>query len=255
MGLDYRRVQFTSDVVPSDIIGFSVYEKDSGALHFKPGAVMCNLLLADEINRTSSKTQSALLEVMEEKQVTVDGVTHPVPEPFLVIATQNPVGAAGTQLLPEAQLDRFMVRLKMGYPDFASQVSILRDRLAENPLEHVRQIVDCETVRQMQGAIVSVQVAESILAYITHLAEASRTHPLVQMGVSPRGALAVLKMAQARAYLDGRTYVIPEDVARVYVDVTAHRMILSPKAKAAGDTQQSVALEVLQGIRMPTAGR
>lgn len=173
----------------------------------------------------------------------------------MVIATQNPVGAAGTQLLPEAQLDRFMVRLKMGYPDFASQVSILRDRLAENPLEHVRQIVDCETVRQMQGAIVSVQVAESILAYITHLAEASRTHPLVQMGVSPRGALAVLKMAQARAYLDGRTYVIPEDVARVYVDVTAHRMILSPKAKAAGDTQQSVALEVLQGIRMPTAGR
>lgn len=140
MGIDYRRVQFTSDVVPSDIIGFSVYDKESGRLLFKPGAVMCNLLLADEINRTSSKTQSALLEVMEERQVTVDGQTHPVPDPFIVIATQNPVGSAGTQLLPQAQIDRFMVRLKMGYPDFNSQVNILRDRKSENPLSRVEQI-------------------------------------------------------------------------------------------------------------------
>lgn len=142
MGIDYRRVQFTSDVVPSDIIGFSVYDKESGSLTFKPGAVMTNLLLADEINRTSSKTQSALLEVMEERQVTVDGIPHPVPDPFIVIATQNPVGSAGTQLLPQAQLDRFMIRLSMGYPDFASEVSILRDRRMENPLSSVNQVTD-----------------------------------------------------------------------------------------------------------------
>ena len=254
MGIDYRRVQFTSDVVPSDIIGFSVYDKESGRLLFKPGAVMCNLLLADEINRTSSKTQSALLEVMEERQVTVDGQTHPVPDPFIVIATQNPVGSAGTQLLPQAQIDRFMVRLKMGYPDFNSQVNILRDRKSENPLSRVEQIASAAEVVQMQREVDNLRVADSILEYITHLCQATREHSVVQLGVSPRGALAVLKMSQAHAYLAGRDYVVPEDAAEIFGDVCAHRLVLSPKAKISGVTQEEVTRQVLSTVRMPIAG-
>ena len=254
MGIDYRRVQFTSDVVPSDIIGFSVYDKESGRLLFKPGAVMCNLLLADEINRTSSKTQSALLEVMEERQVTVDGQTHPVPDPFIVIATQNPVGSAGTQLLPQAQIDRFMVRLKMGYPDFNSQVNILRDRKSENPLSRVEQVASAAEVVQMQREVDSLRVADSILEYITHLCQATREHSVVQLGVSPRGALAVLKMSQAHAYLAGRDYVVPEDAAEIFGDVCAHRLVLSPKAKISGVTQEEVIRQVLSTVRMPIAG-
>lgn len=254
MGIEYRRVQFTSDVVPSDIIGFSIYDKKSKELLFKPGVVMTNLLLADEINRTSSKTQSALLEVMEERQVTVDGVTHAVPDPFIVIATQNPVGSAGTQLLPQAQLDRFMVRLQMGYPDFSSQVSILRDRKSENPLNSVRQVTNSLNLIQMQREVDSLNVANSILEYITHLAQATREHSVVQLGVSPRGALAVLKMAQARAYMMGRDYVLPEDAAAVFGDVCAHRLVLSPKAKLSGTTQEAVIREVVSGVRMPIAG-
>ena len=254
MGIDYRRVQFTSDVVPSDIIGFSVYDKESGRLLFKPGAVMCNLLLADEINRTSSKTQSALLEVMEERQVTVDGQTHPVPDPFIVIATQNPVGSAGTQLLPQAQIDRFMVRLKMGYPDFNSQVNILRDRKSENPLSRVEQVASAAEVVQMQREVDNLRVADSILEYITHLCQATREHSVVQLGVSPRGALAVLKMSQAHAYLAGRDYVVPEDAAEIVGDVCAHRLVLSPKAKISGVTQEEVIRQVLSTVRMPIAG-
>ena len=254
MGIDYRRVQFTSDVVPSDIIGFSVYDKESGRLLFKPGAVMCNLLLADEINRTSSKTQSALLEVMEERQVTVDGQTHPVPDPFIVIATQNPVGSAGTQLLPQAQIDRFMVRLKMGYPDFNSQVNILRDRKSENPLSRVEQVASAAEVVQMQREVDNLRVADSILEYITHLCQATREHSVVQLGVSPRGALAVLKMPQAHAYLAGRDYVVPEDAAEIFGDVCAHRLVLSPKAKISGVTQEEVTRQVLSTVRMPIAG-
>ena len=254
MGIEYRRIQFTPDVVPSDIVGFSIYDKATGALQYKPGAVMCNLLLADEINRTSSKTQAALLEVMEERQVTIDGETHPLPDPFIVIATQNPVGTAGTQLLPQAQLDRFMVRLKMGYPDFNSQVSILRDRRAENPLSSVAQAVDCAAIQRMQREAEQLRVADSILEYITHLAQATRESPVAQLGVSPRGALATLKMAQAHAYIQGRDYVLPEDAAAVFGDVCAHRLILSPKAKLAGKAQEDVVREVLSSVRMPLAG-
>ncbi|MDY3027494.1 MAG: MoxR family ATPase [Candidatus Faecivicinus sp.] len=254
MGIEYRRIQFTPDVVPSDIVGFSIYDKATGALQYKPGAVMCNLLLADEINRTSSKTQAALLEVMEERQVTIDGETHPLPDPFIVIATQNPVGTAGTQLLPQAQLDRFMVRLKMGYPDFNSQVSILRDRRAENPLSSVAQAVDCAAIQRMQREAEQLRVTDSILEYITHLAQATRESPVVQLGVSPRGALSTLKMAQAHAYIQGRDYVLPEDAAAVFGDVCAHRLILSPKAKLAGKAQEDVIREVLSSVRMPLAG-
>ena len=254
MGIEYRRVQFTPDVVPSDIIGFSIYDKQTGNLTYKPGAVMCNLLLADEINRTSSKTQSALLEVMEEHQVTIDGTTHPLPDPFIVIATQNPVGAAGTQLLPQAQLDRFMVRMKMGYPDFNSQVRILRDRRMENPLTSIAQVTDAAAVRNMQREVDQLRVSDSILEYITHLAQVTRENAVVQLGVSPRGALAVLHMAQAFAYVSGRDYVIPEDAAQIFGDVCAHRLVLSPKAKLAGKTQEDVIREVLSTVRMPLAG-
>ncbi|MEG2204345.1 MAG: MoxR family ATPase, partial [Oscillospiraceae bacterium] len=207
LGLNFKRMQFTSDSMPSDIVGFSVYDKSGGALNYKPGAAMTNLLLADEINRTSSKTQSALLEVMEEGQITVDGVTRPVPQPFIVIATQNPVGAAGTQVLPHAQLDRFMVRLQMGYPDFESQVNILRDRQTENPMDRLEAVTNAAELRGMKQTVASVYIADAIYQYVAMLAQATREHPMIQLGLSPRGALAICRMAKAYAFVAGRDYV------------------------------------------------
>ena len=261
LGLDYKRIQFTSDTVPSDVIGFSLYNKESKEFEYVKGAVMCNLLLADEINRTSSKTQSALLEVMEEGHVTVDGRAHDVPQPFTVIATQNPVGSAGTQLLPQAQLDRFMIRLHLGYPEFADEMNLLKDRHTANPLDSVRQVADKEALLKMQKEAVAVHMADSLyeyvtlLAYITHLAETSRTHPLVTLGVSPRGALAVCRMAKAHAYMEGRDYAVPEDVAAIFADVSGHRVILSPKAKMTETSASSVIESVLASVPMPAAGR
>ena len=212
---------------------------------------MTNLLLADEINRTSSKTQSALLEVMEERQVTVDGVTHPLPDPFVVIATQNPVGSAGTQLLPQAQLDRFMVRLVMGYPDFASQVNILRDRRTGDPLDAVDTVSSAAALLEMQAQARAVHVADALLEYITHLAEASRTHPLVTLGISPRGALAVCRMCRSRALMEGRDYVLPDDVAYIFSVVCAHRLILSAKARITETSASDVLAEVLAAVPRP----
>ena len=251
LGLQYGRIQFTPDVLPSDIVGFSLYHRDTGAFTYQPGAVMTNLLLADEINRTSSKTQSALLEVMEERQVTVDGVTRPLPAPFVVIATQNPVGSAGTQLLPQAQLDRFMVRLAMGYPDFASQVNILRDRHDGDPLDAVSTVSSAEALLAMQAQARAVHTADDLLAYITRLAEASRSHPLVTLGVSPRGALAVCRMCRSRAFMAGRDYVLPDDVADVFADVCTHRLILSPKARITGASAADVLTELLETVPRP----
>ena len=251
LGLQYGRIQFTPDVLPSDIVGFSLYRRDTGTFTYQPGAVMTNLLLADEINRTSSKTQSALLEVMEERQVTVDGVTRPLPAPFVVIATQNPVGSAGTQLLPQAQLDRFMVRLAMGYPDFASQVNILRDRHDGDPLDAVSTVSSAEALLAMQAQARAVHTADDLLAYITRLAEASRSHPLVTLGVSPRGALAVCRMCRSRAFMAGRDYVLPDDVADVFADVCAHRLILSPKARITGASAADVLTELLETVPRP----
>lgn len=255
MGMEYQRIQFTPDVVPSDIVGFSVYNKEQGTFDYKAGAVMTNLLLADEINRTSSKTQAALLEVMEEGQVTVDGVTHQLPQPFVVIATQNPVGSAGTQLLPQAQLDRFMVRLQMGYPDFQSQVNILRDRQTENPLDKVVEIVSGEEVLKMQQEVQQIQVAEPILQYVTSLAMATREQDMIRLGLSPRGALAVTRMAKAHAYLQDRDYVIPEDVQSVFLDVCSHRIILNPRAKVANMTAGDILRQVLKEVKSPDSGR
>ena len=251
LGLTYGRVQFTPDVLPSDVTGYSVYNKETGSMTYQPGAVLCNLFLADELNRATSRTQSALLEAMEEGQVTVDGQTHPIPQPFTVIATQNPVGSAGTQLLPQAQLDRFMVRLEMGYPDFASQVNILRDRQTGDPLEAVATVSSCAEVLAMQKEAQSVHMADALLEYVTSLAEASRSHPLTVLGVSPRGALTVCRISRSRAYMAGRDYVLPDDVAAVFADVCAHRLILSPKARIAETTAKDVLAEVVQQVPRP----
>ena len=253
LGLETRRVQFTSDTVPSDIIGFSVYDKKADEFVYKPGAIMTNLLLADEINRTSSKTQSALLEAMEEKQVTVDGICYPLPDPFCVIATQNQVGTAGTQPLPNAQMDRFLVQLTIGYPDYESQMTLIRDRQLENPMEQVQQAADAAALVSMQQEVRRVAMDDKIIDYITRLAMASRAHPLLRLGISPRGALAVSRMAKACAYLHGRDYTLPEDVQEIFADVCAHRVLLSQQAKTQQSTAQDIMQALLREVAMPDA--
>ena len=251
LGLDTKRVQFTSDTVPSDIIGYSVYDKQTEKFVFKPGAVMTNLLLADEINRTSSKTQSALLEAMEERRVTVDGETYDLPNPFVVLATQNPVGSAGTQMLPSAQMDRVMIKTSMGYPDFESQINILRDRHSENPLNKISAVVTAEELQELIRQSETVHVGDYVYEYVTRLTQATREHPMVQLGVSPRGALAVCRMAKAYAFLYGRDYVIPEDVAAVFPDVCCHRLILGTKARMMEESPLTIIQNVLDQVTMP----
>ena len=251
LGLETKRVQFTPDTMPSDIIGFSLPEQ--GRMVYQPGAVMTNLLLADEINRTSSKTQSALLEAMEEKQVTVDGICYPLPDPFCVIATQNQVGTAGTQPLPNAQMDRFLVQLTIGYPDYESQMTLIRDRQLENPMEQVQQAADAASLLSMQQEVRRVAMDDKIIDYITRLAMASREHPLLRLGISPRGALAVSRMAKACAYLHGRDYTLPEDVQGIFADVCAHRVLLSQQAKTQQSTVQDVMQALLREVAMPDA--
>lgn len=251
LGLDYKRIQFTPDVIPSDVVGYTVYDKKSGEFVYKPGAVMCNLLLADEINRTSSKTQAALLEVMEEGNVTVDGNTYEVPKPFVVISTQNPFGSAGTQLLPQSQLDRFMVKLEMGYPDFESQVNILKDRQEIQPLDTIKAVINKADLEEMQMEVSRVKVKDEILRYITRLAEATRSHEYIQLGVSPRGAYAVNNMAKASAYIAGRGYVTPEDVIGIFPSVSSHRVILHPKAKVTGVSAMSIMEEITKTVSVP----
>ena len=256
LGLTYHRIQFTPDVLPSDIVGFSVYNKDTGAFTYKPGVVNdANLLLGDEINRTSSKTQSALLEAMEERQVTVDGITYPLQKPFIVIATQNNVGTAGTQTLPYAQMDRFLVRLSIGYPDFAAQMELLQARQDRDPLADVRPSSTKEDLVRMQGEVRAVTAKDSILAYLTRLAMASREHPMTEIGISPRGVLFIDRMAKACAYVQGRDFVIPEDVQAVFADVCAHRIILTQKARLTGVTQEQVLAELLNTVETPDSRR
>jgi MoxR-like ATPase len=251
LDLETKRVQFTSDTVPSDVVGVSTPDKATGEFVYKPGAIMTNILLADEINRTSSKTQSALLEAMEEQNVTVDGKTYPLPSPFIVLATQNPVGASGTQMLPDSQLDRFLVRVSMGYPDFESQVSILKDRQDSNPLDTVKSVVTRATLRELIAATTQVHIADSVYAYVTTLAEATRNHPMITLGVSPRGALSLCRIARAKAFISGRDYVVPEDVAEVAPDVYAHRLILGSKARFGEVTANTLLAEILEQTPMP----
>ena len=251
MGMEFQRIQFTPDVVPSDVTGFTMYDKESNSFIYRPGSVMCNLLLADEINRTSSKTQSALLEVMEEGMVTVDGESHPVPKPFVVIATENPVGSSGTQMLPESQLDRFMVSVSMGYPDHQSLVELLRDRQRENPLENAKTVVTREEVLELQKEVQEIYVADQVLDYVADLAEATRKHVLITLGLSPRGTLALVRMAKAAAYMKERDYVIPKDVQEVFKDVAAHRMILDSKARYQEKSAREILSEILADVAEP----
>ena len=251
MGMEFNRIQFTPDVVPSDVTGFTMYEKQTGQFMYRPGAVMCNLLLADEINRTSSKTQAALLEVMEEGRVTVDGETHEVPQPFVVLATENPVGSSGTQMLPESQLDRFMVSLSMGYPDHQSLVELLRDRQKVNPLELARTVITREEVLKLQSEVQDVYVADEVLDYIAKLAEATREHEMIVLGLSPRGTLAWCRMAKAAAYMSARDYVIPKDVQTVFKDVAAHRMVLDSRARYQEKSAREILDEILAEVPQP----
>lgn len=254
MGLSYRRVQFTPDVLPSDLTGFSIYRREEEKFVYQPGSVFCNLLLADEINRTSPKTQSALLEVMEERRVTVDGVTREVPAPFLVIATQNPSGSTGTQYLPEAQVDRFMVSLSLGYPDFESELAMAKSISAEDRLEKVETVLDDWTLLKMQEEIHDVFVRDRVYAYILELIRATRENPHFERGASPRGTIALVKMAKAAAYLAGRDYVIPADVEEQLYYVSAHRVMLSGAARMEGLSVRQVLEEITGQVRKPPVG-
>ncbi len=251
MALKYNRLQFTPDVLPTDVVGFHLLTKDGESYQYKPGAVMCNLFLADEINRTSSKTQSALLEVMEEGKVTVDSITRDVPKPFVVIATQNPIGSIGTQMLPESQLDRFMIRLSIGYPDMQSEIGILKDRQNSNPLDKVVKIVERDDILFMQNMVKDVYIHDSIYEYITLLVQQTRENPLIELGVSPRGSLAIMNMVKALAFLSGRDYVIPSDVQYIFKDVAAHRIILKPKARVNNITVDNLLDDILRIVRPP----
>ena len=244
MNLDYRRMQFTPDTMASDITGFSIYNKETGELEYKPGAAMCNLFLADEINRTSAKTQAALLEVMEEGGMTVDGVTHRTPDPFVCIATQNPLGSAGTQKLPDSQLDRFMARLSMGYPDLTSQVDIVKQRQLADPMDTVRPLINAAHIKAMRKAVQMVRMEDEVIRYAAELCVKTRSAEAVEQGVSPRAVLALVQMAKAAALMDGRDYAIPQDVKSVFIDVCAHRLILTARARIRKETEE----KVLQGI-------
>ncbi len=252
MDLTYHRIQFTPDVLPSDITGFSIYDKDSGTFIYRPGILNdANLLLGDEINRTSSRTQSALLEAMEERQVTVDGNTYPLQKPFVVIATQNNVGTAGTQFLPYAQVDRFLVRLSVGYPDHEAQMQMMRDRQGDDPLDRVRCVLRKEDLLRMRREVSEVTVRDCILDYISRLATASREHPLTEIGISPRGAIFLNRLSKARAYTEGRDYVTSSDVRAVFHDVCAHRILLNRKAYASGAEVSQVLDDLLRSVEVP----
>ena len=251
MVLKFNRVQFTPDVVPSDITGFTVYNKESGKLMYRPGAAMCNILLADEINRTSSKTQSSLLEVMQEGNITVDGRTTKVPEPFIVIATQNPIGTAGTHMLPEAQLDRFMVQLSIGYPDEKAEIDILKDRRRTDPLQSIERVAGAQAILAMRSQAKEIYVHDRIYQYVTALCRRTRQHPLLRLGISPRGALSLTAMAQAWTYLHGREFVTPQDVQDVFPDIARHRLMLSSKANVQSKDAETIIGEILQSVPQP----
>ena len=253
MGLYANRVQFTPDVLPADLTGFTIYQKKTDEFTYQPGAVMCNLLLADEINRTSPKTQSALLEVMEEHQVTVDGVTHRTGNPFIVIATENPVGSAGTQLLPDSQLDRFMICVSMGYPTVEDEMEILRrsQELTSRQDTTIQPILDAETLLAMQNSVREIFVHDLIFRYMAELAKATRENEWIELGLSPRGSVALTAMSKACAFLKGRKYVIPADVAEVFPCVATHRIFLNIKAKVGHIQVSELLRQILETVPQP----
>ncbi len=249
--MDYRRLQFTPDVLPTDVTGFTIYDKKTDSFQYKEGVAVCNLFLADEINRTSSKTQSALLELMEEGKVTVDGVEHPLPTPYVVIATQNPIGSVGTQMLPDSQLDRFMVCISMGYPSIADEVSILKDRQDKNPLEFVEAVADKEDIKAMREIVKNIYTHDRIYDYIAAIADETRKNEMFKLGLSPRGSLTLARLSRAVAFLRGRDFVIPDDIAYIFRDVAAHRVVLSPKAKISGLSVNDILTSVLEKVPAP----
>ncbi len=249
MELDANRMQFTSDVLPSDVVGFNIIGSD-GTKDYQRGVILCNLFLADEINRASSKTQSALLEVMEERRVTVDGVTTPAPEPFVVMATQNPVGSVGTQLLPESQLDRFMICLTLGYPTHAEEVLLLKERQGMNPVDSVVQVISREELVQMQAQVKSVHLDEDIYDYMVRLAEATRSHEHLSLGMSPRGTLALMEISKAMAFLNERNCVFPEDVKRVFPYIVRHRISLTARAKVEKLDKEELVSQILNKVKI-----
>ena len=252
LGFANKRIQFTPDTMPSDIVGMSIYNEQTNAFEYVEGAaVNCNLLLGDEINRTSSKTQSALLEAMAEGCVTVDGVTHQLLEPFVVMATQNPVTSGGTQALPDSQLDRFMICLSMGYPDAESQLAILKNVSDRDLIEKVQPVMTIEDVKQAKSYVKNMQVNDEILRYIICLCEKTREHEHVELGISPRGVGALAEMAKAFALCEGRTYVVPEDVLAIFPDVCAHRLILNTKARRENVTAYEILEEIAQQVEKP----
>jgi len=251
LDLSYSRMQFTPDVLPSDVTGFTIPDPKSGDMHYTPGAVVCNLFLADELNRATSRTQSALLEAMEEGQVTVDGISHELPQPFIVIATQNPTGAAGTQLLPDSQMDRFTVRLSLGYPSPKDEAAMVLSRQSGNPLLTLQPLMTRQQLAQLQQCVEETFVSEAIVHYIVSLITATRQNELILQGASPRATLAVTAMAKAVARLRGRDYVVPGDVREVFVHTVAHRLLLSPRAEAQGLTAEQILRDILEHTDAP----
>ena len=252
LGLDCNRVQFTPDVLPSDVTGYSVLQQSTGKMVYQPGAVLCNLFLADELNRATSRTQSALLEAMEEGQVTVDGISHPIPAPFIVIATQNPTGAAGTQLLPDSQMDRFSVCLSMGYPEKRDEVAMVLRRQKVDPMKELTPVVTREELVHLQDLVAKTYISTAVVQYIVELVSATRKHPELSRGASPRGTLAVTAMAKSVAQLQGRDFVTPEDVKTVFADTLAHRLLLSPSAEESGITAKEILDKILASVKAPS---
>ena len=250
LSLSCKRVQFTPDVLPTDVVGFNMYNKETDTFVFKKGAAFCHLLLADEINRTSSKTQSALLELMEEGAVTVDGVTHPLPKPHIVIATQNPITCVGTQRLPESQLDRFMVRLSLGYPEAEHEVALLKARKNGNPLDKVIPVAGADTLQRMRQEVENIYVSDTLYEYVVALTSATRSHGNIRLGVSPRGSLALLQLAKASAFAQGRDYLLPDDIHFVCEDVFDHRILLHGTSGGAEETG-AVVREILKTTPLP----
>ena len=251
LSLKYSRVQFTPDVLPSDITGYTVINQNDGSMVYRPGAVLCNMFLADELNRATSRTQAALLEAMEEGQVTVDGKTYTIPKPFVVIATQNPTGAAGTQLLPDSQMDRFIVRLSLGYPSPKDEMKMVMSRQGCNPMEKVMPLLTREQLEYLQDQVAQTYVCEQVVRYIVDLISETRNHSQIIQGASPRATLAVTAMSKAVAQLRGRDYVIPQDVKEVFTATVAHRLQLTPKAEGQGVTPEKLLEEILDKIPLP----
>lgn len=251
IGGKFRRIQFTPDLLPADVTGTNVFNPKTLGFELHPGPVFANVVLADEINRATPKTQSSLLECMEERQVTIDGVSHPLPKPYFVIATQNNVEMLGTYPLPEAQMDRFFIRLSLGYPALHDEVMILSRQQQEHPLQHVQQVADPEQIVQAQQEIRTIFVHDAVRNYIVNLVNATRRHPHVQLGASPRGSLNLMHAGQAYAVLQGRDYVLPDDVKAVATAVLSHRLILKPEARVRGVDPAQVIAEVLQQVAVP----